>query len=88
MLIVLRYVNEALGIKERLVKFVYCQDGITAEAISTYLKTELKSLGLDAMARLTMEWVTWQGDTLVQPNYFSMSIPKLFCKSSFEHLYC
>ena len=45
--IVLRYVDEALDIKERFVKFVYCQDGITGEAISTYLKTELRSLGLD-----------------------------------------
>ena len=75
--IVLRYVNEVLGIKERLIKFVYCQDGITAEKISTYLKTELKSFVLDAIAKLTMEWVTWQGDTLVPPNDFSMSIPKL-----------
>ena len=45
--IVLRYVDEALDIKERFVKFVYCQDGITGEAISTYLKTELRSFGLD-----------------------------------------
>ena len=42
-----RYVDEALDIKERFVKFVYCRDGITGEAISTYLRTELRSLGLD-----------------------------------------
>ena len=41
--IVLRYVDEASDVKERFVKFVYCQDGITGEAISTYLKLSLEA---------------------------------------------
>ena len=100
-IVFLRYVDEASDIKKRFVKFVYCQDGITGDAISTYLKTELRSLGLDlsAVARLTMERVTWWGDTSVPTNYVRMSTPKLSiyivhaiyihcaCESSFARLY-